>query len=197
MGGMSKRKYDVLDLPPSGTHVKTDILINGTDITRLPSSLHPSACGLSDLQVASSLPISFSLLGVVDDDIFSHILTFAGPPTPLLPVSRRFVPHPVEMKYLVVECEYADEWGAALIPGEDVDMIIGGAPRDDPFIRCCSKCYGVADVRIARVGTIVLQTFLALRRIPYNFDVGEYIGDRMIMEDMPLCSSCCEFIFLA
>ena len=149
---MSKRKYDVLDLPPSGTHVKTDILINGTDITRLPSSLHPSACGLSDMQVASSLPISFSLLGVVDDDIFSHILTFAGPPTPLLPVSRRFVPHPVEMKYLVVECEYADEWGAALIPGEDVDMIIGGAPRDDPFIRCCSMCDGVADVGIARVG---------------------------------------------
>ena len=150
-----------------------------------------------DLQVASSLPISFSLLGVVDDDIFSHILTFAGPPTPLLPVSRRFVPHPVEMKYLVVECEYADEWGAALIPGEDVDMIIGGAPRDDPFIRCCSMCHGVADVRIARVGTLVLQTFLALRRIPYNFDVGDYIADRMIMEDMPLCSSCCEFIFLA
>ena len=76
----------------------------------------------------------------------------------------------MEVKYLVVECEYADGWGAAIIPGEVVDNI-GGAPRDDPFIRCCSKCYGVADVRIARVGTLVLQTFLALRRIPYNFDV--------------------------
>ena len=100
----------------------------------------------------------------------------------------------MKVKYLVVECEYADEWGAALIPGEVVDNL-EGAPCYNPDTDLCTMCSGFQDVGIVTVGTLVLRTYLGLPRIPNDIVLGDFIGDRMIMEAMPLCTSCAEILW--
>ena len=140
-----------------------------------------------------------------DDLLPFRIRSACRHPRQLVPLSRRFVPEPVEMTYIIT-----DTLVGGFIPPSMVGhgtlaglaSAIGHFIRDpwlDPKAgtygdeRICSICvYGDAEIHPVR--QVTLQTRLRRAFWPNTEAFRVFISDRIVLVDMHVCSNCAELV---
>ena len=123
-------------------------------------------------------------------------------PRKLVPLSRRFVPEPVEMTYIVTDTLFAETFDLGLAAGipSEVGIFISryadGIPSEIRNMRMacgderiCSICwYGAAEIHPVR--QVTLQTRLRRPFWPNTEAFRVFVRDRIVRVDMHVCINC-------
>ena len=122
-------------------------------------------------------------------------------PRTLVPLSRRFVPEPVEMTYIVTDTLFGTYIETEVGQAAGTPSAIGHFIRETPWLnhnvrmagsdeRICSICnYGAAEA-IHNVHQVTLQTRLRRTFWPNTEAFRVFVSDRIVRVDMHVCKNC-------